>query len=60
MNIVIKEIRAGEWVAIPETGHPGVPKPPLAIGATRTECILNLERWTQDRAARGLTPTDPI
>jgi len=54
MNIVIKEVEPDTWVAVAESGHPAVAKPPVATGSTWVECVQNLAQWTQDRAARGL------
>jgi hypothetical protein len=59
MNIEIKEVE-GKWVALAESGHPGVAKPPVATGDTQLECIQNLEQWLRDRCAQGLTPADPV
>jgi hypothetical protein len=58
MNIKI-ELIGGEWVALAESGHPGVAKPPVATGKTREECAQNLEHWLMDREAQGFryTPT---
>jgi len=60
MNIVIKEVEPDTWVAVAESGHPAVAKPPVATGSTWVECVQNLAQWTQDRDARGLTPADPV